>query len=230
VDGAAFFEPNRTGTGFVERERGLGYVSPLFVNDSALSALRWKPWAPKETIDATKERDKQICTALLYALLGNGLDADDPQQKTLVERFNWQLPLIKMGGAKSEDFNYTRDPLVWKRGKGAPDGTPAWQPEEKLVTSIDNVFNYLLGNGKPGLEGRFQEEAKAKGRSHLEHLTLEVGVFNKNIRPVIGEDAYTALAEARNNWFVAQYRKASKSDQVFWRKLQEAAERTEAEG
>jgi hypothetical protein len=227
-DGAAFFEPNRGGTGYVERERGLGYVSPLFVNDPKLSKLRWKPWAPKETVDAIKARENQVCAALLYAFLGNGLVGDDPQLKALTDRFNWQLPLIKMGGGKSEDFNYTREPLVWKRGKGAPDGTPAWEPEEKLVTSIDNVFDYLLGNGKTGLDGRLLEEAKAKGRRHLDHLTVEVGVFDRNIRPVIGEDAYAALADVRNKWLVSQSRNASKPDKVFWKKLQEAAKQEDA--
>ncbi len=221
ADGAAFFEPNRNGTGFIERERGLGYISPLFVNDPRLSTLRWKPWAPKETVDAAKERENQVCSALLYAMLGNGLDAADPLVKTLQDQYNWPLPLITIGGGKSRRFSYTRDPLVWKRGKGAPDGNPAWQPEEKLVTGIDKVFAFLSGSGEAELD--------AKGKTHLEHLILEIGVFNKNIRTDIGKIAFVALTEARRSWLVAQCKKASDTDQVFWRKLQEAAKRADAE-
>jgi len=228
-DGSAFFEPGRKGTDFVERERGLGYISPIFVNNPDLSALRWKPWAPKVNLDAVMALESEVCEALLYAFIGNGLKADDLLLKTLVDRFSWAMPLIEMGGAKTEDFSFTRDPLVWKRGKGALDGTPVWEPGEKLVTSIDNVFEYLLGKGKPGLDGRHQEEARVKGGSHLKQLTLEVGVFNKHIRPIIGEDAFTALAEARNTWLVSQFRKATKADQIYWRKLQEAAAQADDE-
>ena len=210
-----------------ENNRGIGYISPIFVREECLREIRWKPWMAAD-IGADEEKEK-VHKALLYAFLGNGIAQSSAQIQTLAERFNWPMPLVAIGGAKSEDFTFKRDPLEWKRGKGAPDNTPSWKTDDKITTSIDNVCKYFSGEGKPGLDGRFQEEAKKKAREQLAHLLAEIQAFNDNIRPAIGEDEYLKLTDARNGWLRKQFNKASKVDKVYWTKLLEVAEKEEKE-
>lgn len=208
-----------------ENNRGVGYISPIFVRNEGLRKIRWKPWMAAD-IGAEDDRNK-VAQVLLYALLGNGFAADAPELKTLEERFKWPMPLVAMGGGKSEDFSFSRGPLEWKRGRGTADNTPSWKKGDKLTTSIDNVFKYLLGEGKPGLDGRLQDEAKAKAKEQVGHLLTEIKAFDENVRPAIGEDEYVKLAEARNGWLLENFNAASKADKPYWRSLLEAAEKDE---
>lgn len=223
-DARAYFEPNKTKTGFVERERGLGFVSPIYVNEPKLSAHRWRPWRPEETVDMVEERMKSIDDALLYAFLGVDVKAGEKAVvDDVAERFNWSLPLVAMGGGRSETFSFTRDPLVWAGGKGEDEQVPSWEKGEEFITSIDNLYAYFKGEGKPGLEGSKLVAAQKAGREQLEQLSAEVEAFNRHIVPEIGASALNKLMTARGRWLTARERAASKEDKPFWRRLQQAA-------
>lgn len=222
---SAYFQWSEEDGEFVECERGLGFVSPRFLLDPVLSSLRWKPWAPRETITDRDAREKEVKQALLYALLGNGVAPDNVHLVSLREKFNWSFPLLEMGRDKSEDFHFVREPLEWHGGAGKTPAIPFWDKDEWLATSIDRVFEYLLGQGRPGEDGRRQEEYKEDGRRKLGQMVAESQAFETKVGPAIGGEAVTSLKEALQTWLTARWRTAkADEDKKCWRKLMEMAE------
>lgn len=223
ADSKAYFE--KSGDKYKERRRGLGFVSPIYVNEPKLAMNRWRPWKPELTIDDVEELNRSVDRALLYAFIGSDAKTDEQQAvlDDIVARFNWQLPLLVMGKGKSEDFTFTREPLVWKNGRGAEDVTPDWEADETVITSIDRLYAYLMGQGKPGLEGSKLVKAQEDGAKQLKQLLAEADVFADKIVPSIGVAALDRIRAARNKWLTARARTATKDDQPFWKRLQSAA-------
>ena len=223
VDAKAYFE--KDGEGYEERRRGLGFVSPIYVNEPLLANHRWRPWKKTLTVDDVEELNLSIDRALLYAFLGSNANREDEQAilGDIAERFHWGLPLLEMGKGKSEDFTFTREPLVWKNGRGEEDVMPVWEAGETVITSIDKLYDYLAGGGKPGLEGSKLLKAQEDGAKQLKHLLSEAEAFEKQIVPSIGATALDKLRSARNKWLTARERSASKEDKPFWKRLQAAA-------
>ena len=228
-DGMSYFERDPDGDGYKERDIGLGFVSPVFVADGDLRELRWKPWAPKETVSEARKREVELCKSLLYAFLGNGLKVENDDIGGLVSEYGWTLPLLKMGGIRTEDFTFTRMPLDWKAAtskSGKTGGRCAarrsWTEGELLATSIDNVFAFLSGKGRPGEEGSKLEASVKKGREIFAQLSQERQTFEKNVRSELNSAQVEKLVEGLQDWLDVQKRKASKTDTPYWEKLIDA--------
>ena len=222
ADAKAYFE--KKGDVYKERRRGLGFVSPIYVNEPKLATNRWRPWKPEMTVDDVEELTRSVDRALLYAFIGaDAKAAETTILSDIADRFGWSLPLLVMGKGKSEDFTFTREPLVWKNGKGVEDVTPAWEADETVITSIDKLYAYLMGQGKPGLEGSKLVKAQEDGAKQLQHLISEAEVFAEKIVPSIGAAALDKLRAARNKWLTVRARTATKDDVPFWKRLQQAA-------
>lgn len=223
ADSKAYFA--KKGEVYKERRRGLGFVSPIYVNEPMLANNRWRPWKKELTTDDVEELNLSIDRALLYAFLGSNASKDAEQAilGDIAARFGWQLPLLEMGKGKSEDFTFAREPLVWKNGRGEEDVMPVWKAEETVITSIDKLYAYLAGAGKPGLEGSKLVKAQEDGAKQLRHLLSEAGTFAAKIAPSIGAAALDTLRSARNKWLTARARAATKDDVPFWQRLQKAA-------
>ena len=97
-----------------------------------------------------------------------------------------------------------------------------WQTGQSLP-SIDNLYAYLMGRGKPGLEGSKLVKAQEDGAKQLAHILAEADIFAEKIAPSIGADALGKLRAARNKWLTARARAASKDDLPFWQRLQKVA-------
>ena len=223
ADSKAYFE--KKGDAYKERRRGLGFVSPIYVNEPLLANNRWRPWKKELTTDDVEELNLSIDRALLYAFLGANAakDAEKAILDDISSRFHWGLPLLEMGKGKSEDFTFTREPLVWKNGRGEEDVMPVWQADETVITSIDKLYAYLAGGGKPGLEGSKLVKAQEDGGLQLKQLLSEADAFAAKIAPSIGAAALETLRSARNKWLTARARAATKDDVPFWHRLQKAA-------
>ncbi len=221
---SAYFEWSEDDGQYVECDRGLGFISPKFLLDPVLANLRWKPWAPKETVSVQDANEREVKNALLYALLGNGMPADDPRMAELRDKFNWTLPLLEMGRDKSEDFHFVREPLDWSGTAGKTVAIPAWAQDERLATSIDRVFEYLLGMGRPGEDGRRQEENKADGKRKLAQLAAEAQAFGEHVGPAIGSVNLSTIKEALQTWMKEHWRMASSEDKPYWLKLMQLAD------
>ena len=222
ADSKAYYE--KAGGSYRERRRGLGFVSPIYVNEPMLASKRWRPWKPEMTVDDVEELTRSVDRALLYAFIGaDAKAAETTILSDIADRFGWSVPLLVMGKGKSEDFTFTREPLVWKNGKGVEDVTPAWEADETVITSIDKLYAYLMGQGKPGLEGSKLVKAQEDGAKQLQHLISEAEVFAEKIVPSIGAAALDKLRAARNKWLTVRARTATKDDIPFWKRLQQAA-------
>ena len=216
ADGAAFWlKDDRLGKCF-ERKRALGYASPIYVRNEKLAALRWRPWKPEKTVSQSEAEKSVVIDVLLYAFLGQGLPADSAQLAELETQFGWKLPLIQMGLNKTEDFDFTREPLVWRDGKGHLSPIPKWSAGARLIYSIDNVFAYLLGQGRPGDEGKALAKSQVEGREQLVQLQEERTAFLEHIVANIGGGAYEKLVVARQAWLIQKKRDASAEDKPYW--------------
>jgi hypothetical protein len=88
---------------------GLGFISPIFVRNTQLRQLRWRPWiSHQDRVDAS--RNAFALDVLAYALLDEPVeDADGERLLKLNERESWHLPLLNL-----------REP-------GAADGRKRWE-------------------------------------------------------------------------------------------------------
>ncbi len=216
ADGAAFWKKDARNGKYGERQRGLGFVSPVFVRDETLSSLRWRPWKPEKTVSQSEAEKNAVIDVLLYAFLGQGMPADATQLAELEASFGWKLPLVQMGFNKTEDFNYTREPIMWKDGRGQLSPIPKWSAGAPLIYSIDNVFAYLRGEGRPGDEGKALAKSQAEGREQLAQMQEERSAFLQHVVATIGGAAYTTLVAARQTWLIQKKRDASAEDKPFW--------------
>ena len=222
TDGMSFFEEDEGKCR--ERDIGLGYTNPVYVTEPTISNLRWKPWAPRETISEARRREKDVCRALLYAFLGNGLAEDELDIGGIATELSWPLPLLRMG--KGEVFTFTRLPLEWKVASSKSEKTGgrraakrAWNGGDNLAVSIDNVFKFLLGKGRPGEEGARLAASVKKGGEILSQLLKEVQTFEDNVEKELTSANRRKLVEALQNWLDECKRNATKDDVAYWEKL-----------
>jgi hypothetical protein len=224
--GLCYFQPNKAGlkVPYIERARALGYVSPLFVQDSEFSDLRWKPWGDGNREDVIIMQGRKVDSALLFAFLGCGAGDD---LRAAVRAAGWPdgeetgFPLLKMGaGKKTESFPFMREHVEWRDGAVKPAlDTGIWEVGENLATSIDHVVDYLAGNGRPGEEASALRKSQEDGQTKREAILGELECFMSNIAPKLGSSAMKALIEARHAWLSAQKSAASTEDKKVWDRL-----------
>lgn len=215
TDGDGYFVRNMSkhSSGWVERERGYGYVSPIFLTEEVLNDLRWKPWtqAAKRKDDAGRVRN-EAKTALLFGLLGAGagealVDA--------VARKGWTgFPLLKIPGSGKG-----AESLVFQR-PGVTDEL-AWNQGDTLGTTLENALNYLLEAGLPNepLPSAREEQAK-RGARIRRALLAEKDSFGKVLSALAEEDRQ-AIRNALGQFLADQVR-ARRGNPKLWEELYEA--------
>lgn len=221
-DGMSFFEVDDGK--YRERDIGLGYPNPIYLTEAVVSNLRWKPWAPRETVSEARKREMDVCKALLYAFCGNGLAEGESDIGGIASELSWPLPLVTMG--KGEVFSFTRLPLEWKVASSKSEKTGgkraakrAWSAGDNLAVSIDNVFRFLLGKGRPGEEGTRLAASAKKGGEILSQLLAEAQAFEDNVSKELTPANRRKLVEALQNWLDERKCSASKGDAAYWEKL-----------
>ena len=204
-EGRAFFV-QKNGK-WEENDYATGLSSPIYLNNEALSSLRWKPWVDDDLLDIAGETERQVNSALLYALLGNGLDSDSPVFKTLSE-YGVQLPLLVMGGEgrKPEEFSFTREQYDWDESGLTTTLDPKWEKGESLENSLDNTYRYLMGLGRPAkrdVAASVINQQKTEGKAKREAILEERKGFEANIKPLLGKK-YLEAKKALNTWIIDQ--------------------------
>ena len=207
-----------------DRNKGCGYISPIFVNNPALSAARWHPWLKGDF--GTVEDEDAALRALLYAFLGNGTC----EEIARLESVGWKFPLIKIG--PRQQFMIARKALKWDGEKAAEDSNCTWLVDEKICVSLANLHEYLNGNGKTGLNGKLVEKDVAEGKALRRGIGEEESIFmDKLIKGKFGPEFFTNLCAARDKWFATQRDAAKrgkngrKEDAETWQKLIKLSER-----
>ncbi len=201
-----------------DRNKGCGYISPIFVNNPVLAAARWHPWLKGDF--GTVEDEDAAFKALLYAFLGNGTC----EEISKLEKVGWKFPLIKIG--PRQQFMIARKALKWDGEKASEDPNCAWLVDEKICVSLANLHEYLNGNGKTGLNGKLVEKDVAEGKALRRGIGDEESIFmTQLIKGKFGPEFYTNLCAARDKWFAAQRDAAKrgkngrKEDAEIWQKL-----------
>lgn len=138
--------------------KGIGYIDPLYVRNSQISALRWKPWA-------LEQKDKLLATsaidALLYALFEPSEKVKEP-----LDKLGWSMPLLRNAGR--EKYIFVRQAYHWENGVRIDDVASPWIVEQHIAVSICRVLQVLLdgGDGKnkvaegPAWRDRLLQESK----------------------------------------------------------------------
>ena len=199
--------------------KGIGYVSPIYVRNEQLSSIRWKPWTKAEPAD--NEVQDKAADALLYAFLGFGLD---DKAKTEVEsklaEYGWTLPLIRDIGRQT--YVFTRKTLVFEGDKATADNSCPWKigkGGKKICTSLCNVDAYLQGLGKVGLGAEAKEKDKEEGAEACRRVLAERDLFCSSIVPLLGNVFYRKLLNALGGWLAAMRDEADEDDYPVWERL-----------
>ena len=207
-----------------DRNKGCGYISPIFVSNPVLAAARWHPWLKGDF--GTVEDEDAALKALLYAFLGNGAC----EEAARLESVGWTFPLIKIG--PRQQFMIARKALKWDGKKASEDPNCTWLVDEKICVSLSNLHEYLNGNGKTGLNGKLVEKDVADGKALRRGIGGEEAVFMaKLIKGKFGPEFYDNLCAARDKWFAAQRdaarkgKNGRKEDAEIWQKLIKLSER-----
>lgn len=200
-----------------DNNKGIGYVSPIFVNTPELAAARWRPWAPLKKDDTVK-RDLAL-EVLRYGFLGVGLDESD--RKTLTDTLGLAADLPLFQYVKTGQIcQILRRPYQKREGEVIPNRHVAWTASagkpKTLCTSISNLDSYLRGEGK----GKSSEKDKEEGGVLREQILEEMGVFEEKFRKDIGDKFYRKMTDARDEWFHEQWLQAADAkDKSVWDKL-----------
>ncbi len=118
--------------------KGIGYIDPLYVRNSQISALRWKPWASEQKVKAITNN---ALDALLYALFEPSEKLKEPLSK-----LGWSLPLMRNAGR--EKFVFARQAYRWENGQRIEDATCPWVVDQHIAQSICRVLQVLLDGGE----------------------------------------------------------------------------------
>jgi len=195
--------------------KGVGYLSPMYVKVDQVVAGRWRPWAD-EMVDEGNRSEQEAVQALLYAFLP--MSADETVKKALVDT-GWSLPLIKDAG--SEKFVFTRRALKLDEDNTAEeDHTCGWDDGEGICTSVWQVLDFLAGKGKKGVDGRKGEDLKSKGVKWRQRILEEAQVFAESVAPRAGctfaSKAGKDMLKLRTKYFSAEKSEATADDAAVW--------------
>ncbi len=219
-----YFSLNDDGVSYSENIKCNGFLSPAFLADP-LAKLRWKPWKPEALPSVREEEEDEVCRALLYAFLGASTASDERKVADLTGRDGLEFfrkPFIAMGAR--EQFAYTRETIHFDGDSFSVLETSPLEIEEgtKIVMSIDNLFAFLVGDGRTGnISERDKEESKIEGRKHRANLMRELVDFKRARTRWLNDTELKQLCNMRDKWIKEMARKAtSDSDKEVWRRLQ----------
>ena len=199
--------------------KGIGYVSPIYVRNEQLSSVRWKPWTKTQPVD--NEVEDKAADALLYAFLGFGLDDEARAEvESKLAAYGWTFPLIRDIGRQT--YVFTRKTLVFKGEKATADTACPWKigkGGKKICTSLCNVDAYLQGLGKVGLGAEAKEKDKEEGVDACRRVLAERDLFCSSVVPLLGNVFYGNLINALNGWLAAMRDEADEEDYPVWERL-----------
>lgn len=198
--------------------KGIGFISPLFVRDKQLSSYRWKPWTEDE-VSVAASTENQALDILLYALLGTGLSED--RAKYFEEKlapYGWSLPPLRFQ-EKGNNWFLTRKTLMWDDDgrKAVPNAECSWNKGKKVCTNTNNLLAMLEGKGKTGKDAARKESDVADGNKLKALLDTEADLFRTRIAAELGADM-KELVEARNAW-ITEHRDAEDDDNSVYERL-----------
>lgn len=205
--------------------KGIGYVSPIYVRDATLSSFRWKPWMrDDETLE--EERENEAVDLMLYAMLGLGLDED--RRKAFNARlavYGMRLPLLQLSET-GQVWSLARRTLRWSdEDRQAIDNTDCEGSEgRRICTSVCNLDTLLRGKGKTGKDGELKPADVADGLKFKELVEIEARMFEEHVLPELVRD-YRELVQARTRWLVAQRDGADPKDKAVFNRLLARSER-----
>ena len=227
---AALFEQNdhMYGAGnWGEKDRTFAFLAPLFTMEPYRD-LRWHPWIDTE-INREKEQLDEVYRVLFYALLGHALnEKEEPvpaQEARPVGSKGFTLPLLTMqnrGAGHAQSFVFLRNPLV-KNSSGKMEAAyePVWKQGSELANSIDNVVDFLNGQGRSGLRanrGADWQASMEEGNTIRLALAKEAEAFFEGIKLDIGRSDYKKLVGDCLRWLFEQSQIKGK-DQKFWQEV-----------
>jgi len=191
--------------------KGIGYLSPLYIREKALSGYRWRPWMHEDEAEAQREESKAL-DAMLYGFLGMGLT--DAAAKAFDEKFavyGWHFPILRPGDKQS--YSLARKTYAWneEEGRAEPDTECDWKANKRLCTSACNLLALLQGKGKTGLSGAAKESDVELGNKVRELLLKESTAFAEQVAPEIGANDIGKLKKARTAW-LTQMRDSADDD------------------
>ena len=208
---------------YVERFRGLGFVSPVFLNEPALSDRRWKPWQRAvEAYAEKKEKEGRALEAVVYALSGVDLKSNSTALATF-RRAHWEFPLLVRKTAKSNKFKFMREAYRLDNGAVAFVADPKWAKGTVLdVSGIAELVDYLNGKGLKDENGAVISGSKAAGAAVLKQLVSEMDIFKSEIVGKFAVSAWKKIADERYAWIKAVANRKERMpvrDRETWLKL-----------
>lgn len=196
--------------------KGIGFVSPLYVKDKMLSAYRWKPWTQDNEAMGEAARN-QATNLMLHALLGMGLTKEQADKFAgKLAPYGVKLPVLKLS-EKGQVWTLARKTLRWDAEEGhAVDNTEcSWNRGKKICTSVCNLDTLLRGKGRTGKNAEQKAADVADGILLKGLLETEARMFEDHVRAELGAD-YRELCKARDAWIVVQRDAADGEDKPVW--------------
>ena len=220
---------------WIEKQRGMAYVSPIFETGGPLESFRWHPWLKETTVSMDEAQRAKAHKALFYAFLGNGPVSDTV--KTVLAGFKCEQPLL------SEDkqdfsFNYAK-PRYWSGTEMvASTKKSPWEiniSSKQAKHGINHLVNYLCGKGDVSYQadgGNKFLESKESGKVLCDELNTEAEVFFKEVFAKLGDADKKQLITSLYDWLSAQSAKstgADKEDREYWDALLKFADKESEE-
>ena len=178
--------------------KGIGFLSPLYIRNKMLAGYRWRPWLHEDEAEAQVAENKAL-DALLYGFLGMGLT--DAAAKAFEEKFapyGWHFPILRPG--EKQAYFLVRKTYDWNGEKAEFDVACDWKPNKRLCTSACNLYAFLQGKGKTGLSGSAKEKDVEEGNKIRDLILKEADIFSEQIAPDLGTNDIGKLKKALKTW------------------------------
>ena len=190
--------------------KGIGYLSPLYIRDKMLSGYRWRPWLHEDEAEAEAAENKAL-DALLYAFLGYGMSTSEATAfARKLEPYCWTLPVIQLG--KNQSYLIARKTYSWNGAAAEANTACDWKINKRLCTSACNLYTLLQGKGKTGLSGTAKEKDVEEGNKLRELLLAEKAVFDEHIVADLGANDIGKLRQAQIVWLARMRDEADEAD------------------
>lgn len=207
---------------FIERFVGLGFASPIFINNPELANRRWRPW--QTAVDEAEEKarsDNFVYEVLAYAFTCSGL-ASNSRELAEITSEGWAFPLLQRS-AKAKTKKSGKFALV-RKALGVPAGEVCeWEAGDILpCTGITQIVNWLMGRGVPDANGVVDSKITAQGPVVFKRIAAEKRYFEENILPKFKPSFWSGVVKKRTEWLAAEASTTTKildSDRETWKKL-----------
>lgn len=221
-----------------ERSRGFAFLAPFFTMEP-LKSLRWHPWLKEDPVDQAQAQIESVYRALFYAFLGNGMTPEDAELRKNLADFWCKMPLLEMEKDKadqeaqkgkkrgSESFTFSRKQQKWEGGEIVDSRPSAWRAGSELANSIDQVVEFLNGEGLRSLRengGADLVASQQKGAAIRSAILMEAESFFPHIEEEIGKGPLAKLVDRCCDWIDKKKEDSNGKDRKCWEELSKFAE------